>query len=464
MASDVPTDESVLDFWTNPSVTAFAGDDDPIEAVTKRARELVFDAVQDGWVGPPFDPIALARRLGLEVIARDDLSDARVVGIGDGGLRIEFNPTRPRGRLRYSIAHEIAHTFFSDVGMVIRHRTGAGAVDLGVGDDWQLELLCNIAAGELLVPSLALPTGELDNAALDINRLMALRSKFQVSTEAILRRTAQATTQPVTMFAVARIHSEDGTPNFRIDYTVGSRGWEAALRRGMRVRSEVLAECSAVGFTATGVESWEDSTVDITVEAVGIPPYPSDRFPRVAGLLVRDMAPTSAETITYVTGDATLPRGVGPRIVVHVVNDSARAWGGRGFAVQLGRAQPQASQAFRAWTIASADNLRLGNVHVVDLAEGVSVASMVAQEGYGDSPQPRLNYQALAACLNQVRAAATRRQATVHMPRLGLGQGGGTWSLIEEEIERALCRHGVRVTVYTRPGEHEDLILSTGSN
>ena len=167
----------------------------------------------------------------------------------DRRLRIEFNPTRPRGRLRYSIAHEIAHTFFGDVGDEVRHRTGSGAVDDGEGgDDWQLELLCNIATGELLVPSLALQSEALDDAALDINRLMVLRSKFDVSTEAILRRAAQATTHPVTMSAAAHVGQDDHNPLFRIDYTVGSASWDAAVRRGSRVHSKVLAECTAVGF------------------------------------------------------------------------------------------------------------------------------------------------------------------------------------------------------------------------
>jgi O-acetyl-ADP-ribose deacetylase (regulator of RNase III) len=463
VASHTPIEGSEGKFWTNASVTAFARGDDPIEAVTTRARELVFTAVQSGWTGPPFDPIALARNFGLEVVARDDLSDARVVPADEGRLRIEFNPTRPRGRLRYSIAHEIAHTFFGDVRDGIRHRTGAGAVDNGRdSDDWQLELLCNVAAGELLVPSLALPTHELDDAALNIDRLMVLRSKFDVSTEAILRRVAQTTTHAATMFAAARVGHDDSKPTFRIDYSVGSSAWDGALNRGSRIRSKVLAECTAVGFTAIGVESWDESAPDFTVEAVGIPPYPGDRLPRVAGLLLRDLPQATAQAITYVTGDVTRPRGSGARIIAHVVNDRARAWGGHGFAVQLGRAQPRAAEAFHAWTIARPDNLRLGNVHVVDLADGISVASMVAQEGYGHSAEPRLRYHALAECLDQVRQAAERRQATIHMPRIGLGQGGGTWRLIAEEIERAVCRHAVAVTVYTQPGEHEDVVMSGG--
>jgi hypothetical protein len=460
-AEGMVTADGETPFWTNPSVLDFAGGEDPVDAITLRARDIVFDAVQAGWHGPPFDPLVLARRLGIEVVARDDLSDARVLAYGDR-LRIEFNPTRPRGRLRYSVAHEIVHTFFTDVGNEVRHRTAMGAVDDGgSGDDWQLEMLCNIAAGELLVPSIALPPDELDDAVLNIERLMALRAAFDVSSEAILRRAAQATTHPVTMFAAARLRDGWGEPLFRLDYSVRSRGWDAGLPRGLHFDSKVLSLCTAVGYTAAGVERWNPYGPELAVAAAGIPPYPGQSLPRVAGLLLRDAPVSTGPTISHVAGDATDPRGDGPRVIAHVVNDAARTWGGGGFAIQLGRRLPQAAQAFRAWTIAGPDNLRLGHTHVVD-AHDITVASMVAQEGYGMSEKPRIRYHALAECLASVRDAAQRREATVHMPRIGIGQGRGTWALIEDEIDRALCAHGVDVTVYTRPGEHHDLTLARG--
>jgi Zn-dependent peptidase ImmA (M78 family) len=436
-------------------VFRFAGAGDPIEAVTLRAREVVLDAIQAGWTGPPFDPVALARWLGMDVKPRDDLADARVVAEEGSRLRIEFNPTRPRGRLRYSIAHEIAHTFFPDVADKTRHRTGTGALEeLAVTDEWQLELLCNLAAGEFLVPSLALPGAELDEAAGDINRLMGLRARFDVSTEAMLRRVAQAATLAITVFAAARIGSAEQMI-FRIDYAVASRSWDARLKRGRLVESKVMGECTAVGFTAVGTESWGGSE-DVSVQAVGIPPYPGEQLPRVAGLLIRGATSNAVPAIRYLAGDATQPRGEGPRIIAHLVNDRARAWGGRGFAMALKRAQPHAAQAYRAWTIASPDNLRLGNVHIVDLSEGITVASMVAQEGFGDTSVPRLSYTALAECLSQLRVAAERRKAEVHLPRIGTGQAGGVWDLVADLVEVELCRSGIEVTVYSRPGEHSE--------
>lgn len=46
--------------WTNPSVRRLAGDDDPFAVITRQAQALAIRAMDEGWSGPPFDPIALA--------------------------------------------------------------------------------------------------------------------------------------------------------------------------------------------------------------------------------------------------------------------------------------------------------------------------------------------------------------------------------------------------------------------
>src|SRR5690606_23737670 len=122
---------------------------DPIEMISERARALVLKAFDAGWEGPPFDPFHLADLLRIEAIPKHDVGDARTVPVGRSGFRIEFNPSRPRERLRYSVAHEIAHTLFPDCAERVRHRASRAEI---VGDEWQLEALCNVAAAEFLMP------------------------------------------------------------------------------------------------------------------------------------------------------------------------------------------------------------------------------------------------------------------------------------------------------------------------
>lgn len=51
---------SGMKYWSNPSVTRFAGDSDPIALMQEKSRELVFHAFQEGWKGHPYDPFKLA--------------------------------------------------------------------------------------------------------------------------------------------------------------------------------------------------------------------------------------------------------------------------------------------------------------------------------------------------------------------------------------------------------------------
>lgn len=134
--------------WTNGSVKALAGDSDPVHAITERARTLAIKAIQEGWSGPPYDPFALAEYMNIAVVAREDIPEARTVPAGAGYV-IEFNPNRPRSRVKYSIGHELAHTLFPDCSERVRNRVTHRDMK---GDDWQLETLCNIGAAELLMP------------------------------------------------------------------------------------------------------------------------------------------------------------------------------------------------------------------------------------------------------------------------------------------------------------------------
>src|SRR3989442_9107690 len=109
--------------WTNPSAQALAGDSDPIKVISDKTQNLVLRAIDDGWEGPPFDPFWLAEYLGLSIIPRDDILDARVEASSVGKVEIQYNPNQPRNRIRFSVAHEIAHTLFPDFVKSARNRS-----------------------------------------------------------------------------------------------------------------------------------------------------------------------------------------------------------------------------------------------------------------------------------------------------------------------------------------------------
>lgn len=437
--------------WTNQSVLSLAGTEDPVEAVSRLAREVVADAIDRGWTGPPFDPLALARLRGLAVVPSADVRDARIVPTGESGLRIEFNPNRSRRRVRYSIAHEIAHSLFPDCAEVVRSRK---ANDVrGEGDEWQLEALCNIAAAEVLMPLGVASGAKALEPALD--EFLSVRDRFDLSTEATFIRLAQVANAPFAMFCASRASGASAVPHFRIDYAVGSRSWPYPTA-GCAFRSEqsVASHCTSVGFTWKGEETWLFPSRRFRVEAVGIPSYPGSQYPRVVGLAV----PTARgarvpQRVSYVVGDATRPRGSGRKILVHVVNDRTPNWGGRGFAPALARTFPGAQEAFRSWATEHRLSRQLGKVHLTTVGPDIQIASMVAQHGYGPAPKPRIRYAALATGLVEVANAARQTGASLHMPRIGCGEAGGSWPVIEELIQSAVARSDVSVTVYDLPGK-----------
>ena len=167
-------------------------------------------------------------------------------------------------------------------------------------------------------------------------------------------------------------------------------------------------------------------------------------------------------TITCTTGDATQPVGDGPKIIAHIVNDEG-GWG-RGFVVALSERWPQPERDYRAWHKRGifaqdlAGNLNpfcLGAVQLVlvDTHQQLWVANMVAQQGIRHSPDapPAVDYDALALALAHVSKIATYTNATVHMPRIGCGLGGGSWDKIEAIINDTLVSQGIAVTVYDLP-------------
>jgi Zn-dependent peptidase ImmA (M78 family) len=201
--------------WTNPSVVRFAaGDDDPVGLIQRKARELVLRARDAGWEGPPFNPLEIAKLRNIAVEANADVIDARTIS-DENGLRIQFNPTQSRERLRFSIAHEIAHTLFPDVGDAPRHRGG----NHDNRDDWQLEMLCNLAAAEFVMPMGSLPPRE---ELPRIEELIKECRRFDVSVEAFLIRVTKVTNQPIIMFCASATIGLTEATTYRIDYTVPS--------------------------------------------------------------------------------------------------------------------------------------------------------------------------------------------------------------------------------------------------
>jgi Zn-dependent peptidase ImmA (M78 family) len=431
--------------WSNESVKRLAGERDPVEAIIHAAREVVLEAIDKGWSGPPYDPFKLAEMRGIAITPRADIPDARTVTLGQSRFLIEYNPTRPPSRMRYSIAHELAHTLFPNCGERIRNRA---KVDVGQ-DDWQLEALCNVAAAEILMPIGSMAAREPDET-LSIETVLAARKRFEVSTEAVLIRLVHLSDEPCTAFVASRL-SDDKGDQYAYDYLIPSRSWKHGLSPGSALpRSSPVAECTAVGYSAKGRISIPGRQEKLRLECIGIPPYPGKVFPRVAGFLSTETRSISENRIEFLLGDVLSPRGNGRKLIAHVVSDATPNWGGRGVAMALKKKWPAAQDGFRHW-VDKAGRRPLGDVHFKEIEPDVEVASMICQKGYGASETPRIRYAAIEKALGLIADRARATGASIHMPRIGCGQAGGSWLLVEELINSVLISAGLSVTIYDMP-------------
>ncbi len=152
---------------------------------------------QIGQTKPPFDPEEFfpycPMPIASSVAAVETAYDA-FIKANDRDLKIYVNHEQTRARRRFSVAHELAHTFFLPF---------ADADDLSLREDkcvghedFEEERLCNIAAAELLMPANAVGSrmfGKDPTAGL----IRLLAATFQVSPQAMAIRICEFTPQPL---------------------------------------------------------------------------------------------------------------------------------------------------------------------------------------------------------------------------------------------------------------------------
>ncbi|MFJ7201989.1 macro domain-containing protein [Streptomyces sp. NPDC098789] len=154
------------------------------------------------------------------------------------------------------------------------------------------------------------------------------------------------------------------------------------------------------------------------------------------------------QPLRIIKGDATSPQAKGPKIVAHVCNDLG-GWG-KGFVLAVSKRWPEPEVAYRAWHRGrSGNDFGLGAVQLVQVRADVRVANMVGQHGMRTgSGGPPVRYDAVGRCLAALAEHAVAPGASVHMPRIGCGLAGGTWTRVEPLITAALSARDVPVTVY----------------
>ncbi len=148
--------------------------------VVRQARRLLR---KSGLVSPPVDADKIAYLQGITKVSKQDLGDTSGLLIPRGdGFEIVLNSTQSPVRQNFSCAHEIGHTFFLETeGLKL---TRLARATLGeTKANCLIESMCDLAAGELLMPS-DLFTKHAASYYFNIASLMPLSGIFKTSIEA----------------------------------------------------------------------------------------------------------------------------------------------------------------------------------------------------------------------------------------------------------------------------------------
>lgn len=248
-------------------------------AVRMKARELIdLGVAAFGDVATPPDVEILA---SLRGIARSDeppihSPDAELAPDGSGGVAMRVNPDRPETRQRFSVAHEISHTFFPDYTTKTWCRTDARYRNRDNPDD-VLEMLCDIGAAELLFGYRWFPGDAA--AVISAVGLVQLAAEYGASREATLRRYAEMSQEPVAavfftwklkptqkrvlgrpdqgnLFGIDAVGEARSALRLRVEYTIPSEAYSAVghfLPKDKSVENDgPLYEAAATGRPCDG--------------------------------------------------------------------------------------------------------------------------------------------------------------------------------------------------------------------
>jgi Zn-dependent peptidase ImmA (M78 family) len=171
--------------WESPTARSLRlvyGNKSPLSLFREKALEV---RQTTGVKGPPFDPFEYARRLDIRVEEREGMSLDGVLSLQERQFVVHLKKEVFGLRKNFTLAHEIAHTFF--YGLLAHPNSFRG----NVSSDPEEERLCDVAAAELLMPFSTFKADLLSDSEVTPRTLFSLVNRYQVSLQAISIRTTE---------------------------------------------------------------------------------------------------------------------------------------------------------------------------------------------------------------------------------------------------------------------------------
>lgn len=147
--------------------------------------------------------------------------------------------------------------------------------------------------------------------------------------------------------------------------------------------------------------------------------------------------------IQYVNGDATFPQGDDIKFIVHICNNVG--YWNKGFVNAISKRWSKPRLEYINWF--KQKTMKLGEIQIVHVESTTYVINVIGQHSIRTPTNRKpVRYDAIEKGLTKVALKAKEMNASIHMPRIGCGLGGGDWDTIEQIINRTL--KDLNITVY----------------
>ncbi|XP_042305737.1 chromodomain-helicase-DNA-binding protein 1-like [Sceloporus undulatus] len=179
-----------------------------------------------------------------------------------------------------------------------------------------------------------------------------------------------------------------------------------------------------------------------------------------------DYTDSEQASIHYIMGDVTHPSaGEEDAIIVHCVDDSGR-WGRGGLFTALGNRSDQPKKIYEQ--AGKMKDLALGGTLLFPIDDKKSrnkgqdlLALIVAQHRDRSNNLSGIKLPALEKGLKKIYLAAKKKDASIHLPRIGHSTKGFNWYGTERLIRKYLASRGIPTFVYYYPRTKAPLQVST---
>jgi Zn-dependent peptidase ImmA (M78 family) len=254
-----PTETAVSDAIA--AILTETGQSDPAAAVRTKARELIQLYHATFGENPPFDLKAMASMRGIS--HSDDTPvhspDSELLPDDDGRVVMRINRDRPKTRQRFSIGHEITHTFFPGYEEKVQCRKPKER-------DWSdpedvIEWLCDVGASEFLFPT---PWFEKSASACSgtAQGILGLARDYRASPDATVRRYVEIANTPLAAVFLTWKLKPTQTRTVRKpgeqDLFGTDAQEEATLLRKLRVEYSIVSQA----FNTLGIHIPNDKSVE----------------------------------------------------------------------------------------------------------------------------------------------------------------------------------------------------------